>query len=165
MTAQQTQGSGCLRWIIASEYYDGAMAGIGERSTDGATVWFRTVAWDDEQWQRVFAIAAVEPPLGQSLIRELEKVEKRQSPFWLPGPSSATPEAQVAWDAIVDAALRADRWWLVEAHDLLEASTERLATPSEAGPLTAALRAGSVLTLPGPVLIDDFMRQIQSHAG
>jgi len=37
-----------LRWIVASEYYDGAMAGIGERATDSATVWFRVVAWDDE---------------------------------------------------------------------------------------------------------------------
>lgn len=52
MSTQKPGAGAYLRWIIASEYYDGAMAGIGERVADGATVWFRAVAWDGEQWRR-----------------------------------------------------------------------------------------------------------------
>ena len=166
MTSFQAQRVGYLRWIIASDYYDGAMSGVGERSSDGAVVWFRAIAWDDEQWQRVFAVAVVAPALVQRLVTELEKAGPRQLPFWLPGPSPAIPDAEAAWRAVADAALLTDQWRLVEAHDLLEPCSESLADdPFEAAKLADAVRYGSVLTVSTVPLIDALLRQIQSHAG
>jgi hypothetical protein len=161
MSTHKPDTSAYLRWIVASEYYDGAMAGVGERVTDGAAVWFRAVAWDHEQWQRVFAVTVVEPVLVERLIRDLEKVDQRRTPFWLPGPTSATPDVQMDWGDIADAALRSERWWLVEAHDLIEASTERQAMPADVPRLAANVRAGTVLGVSGPSLMDSVLQQIR----
>jgi hypothetical protein len=154
-----------LRWIIASEYYDGSMAGIGERVADGAVVWFRVVAWDEEQWRRVFAVTAIESSLSERLVQDLEKVEPRKMPFWLPGPTSATPDVKKGWDKIVDAAVGSARWSLVEAHDLNETSTEHSATAADVPRVVAAVRAGSVLEVRGSLLTDSFLQQIRSQAG
>lgn len=141
------------------------MAGVGERVTDGATVWFRAVAWDHEQWQRVFAVTIVEAAHVARLIQDLEKVEQRRTPFWLPGPASAKSEVQKDWNDIADAALRSERWWLVETHDLIEASKERQAMPTDVPQLAANIRAGTVLGVSGPSLMDGVLQQIRPRAG
>jgi hypothetical protein len=161
MSTRKSGASAYLRWIIASEYYDGATAGIGERAADGAAVWFRVVAWDEEQWQRVFAVTALEPSRAEQLVRELEKAEPRKVPFWLPGPMSVTPETKKDWGEIADAAIRSDSWRLVEAHDLNEPSAERLVSAADVPRLTASVRAGSILAARGPSLTDDFLRQVR----
>ncbi len=154
-----------LRWIIASEYYDGATVGIGERAADGATVWFRVVAWDEEQWLRVFAVTAVEPSRAGQLVRDLENAEPRKAPFWLSGPTSVTPETKKGWSDIADAAARSENWRLVEAHDLNEPAAERFMNPADIPRVLAGVRAGSVLEVNGPSLTDSFLQQVRLQAG
>lgn len=86
-------------------------------------------------------------------------------PFWLPGPTSATPDVKRGWDEIVDAAVGSDRWSLVEAHDLNETSAEHPATPADVPRVVAVVRAASVLEVRGPRLTDGFLQQIRSQAG
>jgi hypothetical protein len=165
MSAHKSGTAAYLRWIIASEYYDGSVAGIGERAADGAAVWFRAVGWDDEQWRRVFAVTTVEPSLSERLVQNLEKVEPRKMPFWLPGPDSATPDVKKIWDEIVGAAASSDRWSLVEAHDLNEESVEHPVTPADVSQLVAAVRAGAVFEVRAASLTDGVLEQIRSQAG
>jgi len=152
-----------LRRVIASEYHDGAMAGIGERATDGAIVWFRVVAWDDEQWVRLFAVATIDPLLEARLVQNLEKFELRKMPFWLPGSETDTPDVKRAWVDIENAALRSDRWTLVEAHDVDEDSTEHPVEPADIFALLEVIRAASVLELRGPLLMDRFLEHARSR--
>jgi hypothetical protein len=165
MSTDKADAGAFLRWIIASEYYDGAIAGIGERATDCAAVWFRVVAWDEAQWRRVFAVATVEASLSKRLIQNLAKVEPRKAPFWLPGTSSATPEIKKDWDEIADAAARSATWRLVEAHDLNERSVERSVMPGDVPRVLGSIRAGSVLAVSGPSLTNRFLEQIRLQAG
>lgn len=151
-----------LRWIVACDYYDGAMTGIGERTADGILVWFTVVAWDEEQWLRVFAITTVDPECVGRLISELERVELRRLPFWLPGPASATPVAKDIWSQLANEAIRSDRWWLVEAHDLNEVPTQILVPTSGVPRLVASVRGGSVLTVRGSSITDELLRGIGS---
>ncbi len=165
MSTRKSDARGYLRWIIASEYYDGATVGIGERAIDGVAVWFRVVAWDDELWQRVFATTPVELSLAEQLVLELEKTESRKSPLWLPGPPSVTPGTKKGWSEIADAATRSETWRLVEAHDLNEPSAERSVMRADVPRVLACVRAGSVLGANGPSLTDSFLQQIRSQAG
>jgi hypothetical protein len=161
MSTHKSDAGAYLRWIVASEYYDGAIAGIGQRSADGATVWFRVVAWDEEQWRRVFAVTAVAPSRAEELVRDLEKAEPRKVPFWLPGPTSVTPETKKGWGEVADAAARSGSWHLVEAHDLNEPYAERLVPAADVSRLIAGIRAGSVLAVRGSSLTDDFLHQVR----
>lgn len=163
MSTHKPSADAYLRWIVANEYYDGAMAGVGERVLDGAAVWFRVVAWDAELWQRVFAVTVVDSDLVQQLIQDLEGIEHRRSPFWLPGPATATRALNKVWNGIEDSALRSERWWLIEGHDLL-ASNERQVTPTDAAMLVASIRAGTVLDVSGPSMIDSLLRHIRSQS-
>jgi len=165
MSRRVADAGAYLRWLVASEYFDGAMAGIGERAVDGATVWFRVVAWDDEQWQRVFAVSTIEPSLSEQLVRNLEKAEPRKVPFWLPSVQSVTPETVANWGEIVETAVRSETWRLVEAHDLNEPSVERVVGPSDVSRVVAVLRAESVFAASGSSLTDKFLQQIRSQAG
>lgn len=165
MSAQKSVADAYLHWIIASEYYDGAMVGVGERAADGATVWFRVVAWDDEQWRRVFAVVTIEPSLSNRLVRSLENGESRKTPFWLPGIASATPEITKCWSEIADVATRSESWRLVEAHDLNEPYAERTVMPADISHVVAGVRAGSVLAVGGPSLTDSYLQKIRSQAG
>jgi hypothetical protein len=161
MSVRKSDADAYLRWIIASEYYDGAMAGIGERAVDGAIVWFRVVAWDDELWRRVFAVTAVETSQAMQLVQDLEKAEPRKMPFWLPGPTSVTPDTQKGWDEIADAAIRSNSWRLVEAHELDKPSIECIVPAAVVPHLIAGVRAGSVLDARGPSLTDDYLQQVR----
>ena len=165
MSMRRSNAGAYLRWIIASEYYDGAMAGIGERAADGAPVWFRVVAWDEEQWLRVFAVAAVAASLTQCLVHNLEKVEPRKEPFWLPGVHSVTGETRRGWGEIARAAARAKNWWLVEAHDLGDPAGERPVLASDIPRVVAGVRTERVLAVTGPSLVDSFLQRIRLNDG
>lgn len=160
MSTQDSDICAYLRWIIVSDYYDGATAGIGKRTADGAIVWFRVVAWDEEQWRRVFAVTVVDSVRVAQLVRDLEQVEPRNSPYWLPGPASVTPEIKEGWGQILEAATRSDTWWLVEAHDLNELSAERFVAAADVPRVVEGIRAGSVLAVRGASLTDDFLQRI-----
>jgi hypothetical protein len=161
MTASVEGADPYLLWIVASEYYDGEMSGVGLRASDGAHVWFRTLAWDSEQWQRVFAIARVEKPLIDRLLVELEKTEPRRSPFWLPGPTSGTLAVQTIWNDIANAALNTRDWQMAEGRSLVEPVTERSVDTGDVPYVIRAIRSEAVTTEMGPSLIDNVLRRIR----
>jgi hypothetical protein len=122
-------GSFCS-WVIAREYYDGPIEGIGLRARDQATVFFRAVAWDGEQWSRVFAVATVRPDLVDRLRAQLSADEEPKEPFWLPGRATDADGVLAAWEAVRADAQQEKRWSLVESHDLVDVVQE-MVVPNE----------------------------------
>jgi hypothetical protein len=160
VSASPSASSAHLDWIIASEFYDGALAGVGQRSGDQVVVWFRAVAWDDEQWRRVFAVTPVDPKRIADLSGALEKLESRRTPFWFPGPNTTTSVIAEHWRAIAEEAFLSKQWYLVEAHEMIESSIQRLLAPSEVETLVDLLRSGAVRSAGGESLIDDLLIQL-----
>ncbi len=154
-----------LKWIVASKYYDGVMERVGERTADGATVWFRALAWDDEQWRRVFAVAVIGSSLTRELLREIEKVERPRSPFWLPGASVEVPTVQNAWDEIVASALDALEWSLVEAHDLLEPATEHALSTFDRSRISKMVSSNEFFEFSGCQLTAQVLQRISQAQG
>lgn len=148
-----------LHWIIADDYYDGAVSGIGRRRSDNEFIWFRVVAWDDEQWQRVFAVTTIDPAIAGKLIDSLEKVEARRRPFWLPGPASDTPENNMLWGQVLHDALQGEKWWLVETHDLIDSSLGKFIPISKdyISDVIEKIRSNSIADVFGASLIDEFL--------
>jgi hypothetical protein len=61
-------------------------------NVDITRLWFGVWAWDSEQMERVFAVAPSNKLLLDKLVKELERVEPRRTPFWLPGTGSRQNE-------------------------------------------------------------------------
>jgi len=158
-------GGSYLKWIVASKYYDGVMEGVGERTADGATVWFRALAWDDDQWRRVFAVAVIGSSLTRELLREIDKVEKPRSPFRLPGASAEIPTVQNAWDEIVASALDAHEWSLVEAHDLLEPATEHALSKVARSRISEMVSSNDFFEYSGCQLTEQVLQRISQAQG
>lgn len=71
--------------ILATDYYDGATEGFVVQPADGGVKYFRLIAWDRDQDQRLFVIADVD---SKELTR-LENLFKasgqsRKEQTWLP---------------------------------------------------------------------------------
>jgi hypothetical protein len=164
MNLGTSDAQGYLRWLVAREYYDGAMSGVGERTADGAIVWFRAVAWDLEQWQRVFAVTVIDRVLVERLVDGLERLDQRRAPFWLPGPGAATPDVEGNWKDVEGAAQGSPEWWLVEAHDLIEPSRERHVIAGDIPSLVENIRAGTLLSVSGPPLLELTQQQLGLRA-
>lgn len=160
MTRPLRESSSYLQWIIASRYYDGVMEGIGERTSDGDIVWFKAVAWDEEQWQRVFVVARVESSLARELVSLLESVEPPRSPFWLPGAATGIPPIQNLWDKILVSALATHEWHVVEAHDPLGPFSERLADTAMKTRLSELVGSDAFVELRGTDILELFLRQL-----
>jgi hypothetical protein len=47
-----TRAEKLCEWVIAYDYYDGPLAGIGLRSKSRTFLFFKAVAWDEEHWKR-----------------------------------------------------------------------------------------------------------------
>jgi len=152
---------GYLHWLVANDYYDGEVAGVGLRASDGSHVWFCAIAWDSEQWQRVFAVARVEKNLVDKLVAELESVENRRVPFWAPGRATGTPEAQDLWREVINAALDAVDWRLVEGHSLLEETTELVLESQEVPGIVRAARSGALMEEFDSPLMGRVLRRIR----
>ena len=100
MTQAPSIGQFCS-WVIAREYYDGPMTGIGMRARDQTRIFYRIVAWDSEQWSRVFAIVPAQEARVDHLRTTLKEIEQLKEPFWLPGPATNTAQVVSAWDALM----------------------------------------------------------------
>ncbi len=165
MSLTHAEADAFCRWVIAKDYYDGAMSGIALQTRDDVLIFFRVVGWDTEQWGRVFAITVVDNALGERLRALLAKLEPQREPFWLPGPQSTTPEVTTAWEDMLRAALETHQWRLVECHDLLGAVAEKMLPPAEAKCVAEMVRHEAVMDLQASPLLDEFLRQLRAHAG
>ncbi len=164
MTTQGPSTAPFCAWVIAREYYDGPMAGIGLRARDQARIFFRVVAWDSEQWNRVFAITPVREDAVESLRTALTRIEKAKEPFWLPGPATYAAEVTSAWDAVFADAYESDNWTLVESHDLLDAANETTLPGELALRVVRLAQQGSVRGIDGVPLIPPFLDQLRGAA-
>jgi hypothetical protein len=163
-TAVPPTGSLCT-WVIALEYYDGPMTGIALRDRDQMKIFFRAVAWDSEQWDRVFAITPVRDNLVERLRGALAKIEAPKEPFWLPSPATNTPEVTSAWEAVVADAHESNDWSLVESHDLLGAASET-ALPTELSASVARLvLQGTVRDVDRAPMLPVFLDQLRGARG
>lgn len=148
-------------WIIAHEYYDGPIAGIGLLTRDQKGIFFRVVAWDGEQWNRVFAITAVSDGKVEHLRTALTKIEAPKEPFWLPSQATNTPEVQSAWEALLTDVRASINWSLVESHDLLGASKEAAPPVDLAAAIAEAAINGAVQDVDGSPLLAAFLEQLR----
>jgi len=153
------------RWVIAKEYYDGPMSGVAWRVRDDALIFFQVVAWDAEQWERVFAIAPTSTSAVEQLRTALNTVELQREPFWFPGPQAHTPEVSAAWEGIVREAVDAQDWQVVESHDLLGVVTEMSLSRHESSTIGDFVRRAVILDVPHAPLLEAFMRQLQGNLG
>lgn len=154
-------------WVIAREYYDGPVAGIGLRARDQVIIFFRAVAWDKEQWNRVFATSPARKDTVARLQVALTKIETPKVPFWLPGPATNTTEVAAAWDLVLANASESREWCFIESHDLLEAANEG-AVPSELVARVVQLvnqRSVADLAVEDSPLLPSFLDHLRGPAG
>lgn len=156
-------GNPFCRWVIAMKYYDGAVSGVGLRNGDDSLIFFQAVAWDSEQWDRIFVICPIAERLVSTLRDELEKAEPARVNFWLPGPASNTPGVLKAWSDIVSAAIASgDKWCIVETHDLLQAAIESPLSSRGLERARELVRKDVVLDIVGEPLLEGFLSNIST---
>lgn len=148
-------------WIIAREYYDGPIAGVGLRTRGQVKIFFRTIAWDSEQWNRVFAITPVQDSKVERLRAALAKIEAPKEPFWLPSQATNTPEVLSAWDALLADVRESTNWSLVESHDLLDASDEAAQPVDLAAAIAELVTQGAIRDVDGVPLLAMFLEQLR----
>lgn len=149
--------SGYCEWVIAKDYYDGPMSGVGFRLHDRRNVFFIVVGWDAEQWRRVFAVAPIREQLVTQLCSMLERWEQRIHPFWLPGPVTDRPEIATAWRAAQSDALQSSAWTLVESRDLLESSEERALSSQRRALVSSFVEKNEIKDLVGESILQSFV--------
>lgn len=71
--------------ILALAYYDGATEGYFNRSEDDRIYFFKTVAWDASQDQRLFLLCQVRDSDYLELLEILSNTQKNPNlPVWIP---------------------------------------------------------------------------------
>jgi hypothetical protein len=164
MTAPVIERTPYCRWVIAKDYNDGAVSGVGLRAYDEQPVLFRVVAWDSEQWERVFAVTEASRVLTTQLEEALTKSEPRRVPFWLPGPQSVTAESMATWGDIFASSLLVGTWQLVRGHDLLDTVAET-PLPSESTKVVSDMvRRGDVMDLESVELLAELLQRLSASA-
>jgi len=159
MTADTSFDVTLCSWVIANDYYDGPISGVGLRAKDQATVYFRAVAWDSEQWNRVFAIATVSQDLVDRLRQALAALESPKEPLWLPGPSTNHPDIVSLWESLEAEANASECWYLVESHDLFKISEE---VPAPSGVRDRLIKASSsrvIMSIHEGAMIPSFIQE------
>lgn len=149
------------RWVIARDYYDGMVSGIGLRSRDNQPVFFRVVAWDTEGWERIFAVTPVSQSTVEHFRALLSQCETQKEPFWLIPAAAATADVSAAWDGLRRAALANHDWQLAEGHDLLEIVHTIGLDSFDARRVAELVRQEAVIDLGTPPLVDEFLRRIR----
>jgi len=161
MSIEHHTPSSYCKWVIAKDYYDGPVSGIGLLARSNGEVFFRVVGWDPEQWDRVFAITTASREAVEVLRSCLTRIEPAREPFWLPGRETNTPEAIAAWRDLLSSALSAPEWTLVESHDLQEAINERRVFGAEARRVAEMVRREEILELRSAAILDELVRRVQ----
>jgi len=159
MSTQASSARSFCAWVIAFEYYDGPMAGIGLRNRDRMNVFFRAIGWDEEQWNRVFAVTPVRGDSVESLRSALIRIEVPKEPFWLPSSATNTPEVTSAWEALLADTRESKAWSLVESHNLLSTANETVLPSELVSAVTQLVAKGLVRDIAGaaplvPALLD-----------
>lgn len=156
--------NGFCRSLVALEYYDGPMSGVGFLP-DGSAIYFQAVAWDEEQWHRVYAAASVPVSIAAAVRDAFSKIEELREPIWCPGRGSDV-SAQVLVDKsiadVMSAANSAQRWWVIGSHNLVEKSTATELSNSDASKLRAHVESRRIVDVQDEQSLDDFLDRLSS---
>jgi hypothetical protein len=157
-----TRAEKLCEWVIAYDYYDGPLAGIGLRSKSRTFLFFKAVAWDEEHWKRVFSVTDLQSEVALGLLAALEKFEPRKEPFWFPSGMTHQTEVSSAWEAVRTAALDSKKWALVESHNLLDAAEELPLSADEGLAVVSVIRGNSLKDISGDMLLSKFASDLQA---
>jgi hypothetical protein len=149
-------------WIVIYDYYDGPMSGLAVAETSGQMAYFRAVAWDAEECQRVYAMTQVDSSLGRALVDGLTALEEPRRPVWAPGPASVTGETTAAWARLREAAQQSRDWTLVQSHDLVAIEGSIELSASESRHVAALAAGGTIATLASEDLLGEFLARLKA---
>src|SRR5262245_33545868 len=161
MTADESPTVPYCTWVIAHDYYDGAIDGVGLRNRDRTTVYFRAVAWDDDEWFRVFAVTPVSDAVVGRFRAVLARIAAPEEPFWLPGPGADKPEVNFAWKAVLAEAHASGDWRLIECRSPVDPARETAAPAELSAAVGRMVQRGMINDIDDPPLLPVFLDQLR----
>lgn len=151
------------RALIALKYFDGPTAGVGWLHSD-ATIYFKLVGWDTEQWQRLFATIPIDSSLVTNLQATFSKYESKRLPIWIPNARNDAPDATRvanAFEREIDKLLEsAVELSLVESHDLLHDARVAVLSREHSIRALSCMKENRVLSLRADHMFEDFLVQM-----
>lgn len=132
---------------LVFEYYDGPVEGIGLLKT-GSFVYFKLIAWDKDQWQRVFAVTSIPQELFRAVWDGFSCIEEPKTPIWCPtGDSKSEENTRIAQDIekIRISAKNSEGWFLVESHDLIGKSVTADISSNEKNKINRFFESNGIL--------------------
>ena len=107
--------------IIIFGYYDGATSGVAQCGNCSIAYRFEIVAWDSNQENRIYSLAAIDSETFNSIVRIMSKLGTPQWPCWIPrwefGSDEEEKHTRYSLDLLLQRASRAN---LVIATDHIE---------------------------------------------
>ena len=152
----------CLH-IIILEYFDGPMSGFGFLS-NGDAIYFRIIGWDQELWQRVFAIALVPVRHVQNIWDLFTAIEAPRKPIWCPASDGDYPTKKIIEEAILAAesiAMRNETFFLVESKTLVGETCTVQLTNLETNVLREIIHSKKILDLTSAPIIKEILDKLK----
>src|SRR5882762_985473 len=151
--------------LLAVEYYDGPTAGIAFDAV-GASVYFKLVAWDEDQWKRIFAVTEIKRELALQVWTCFENIETPRVPIWVPNRSTNVKAEEVVDQMLLSVAPAVESresWYIYESHDVVTGHP-RYAVLSErqTSKVISLMRATRVLKLSSRRMIETFLEEIET---
>jgi hypothetical protein len=159
MTIQRTDKSSYFLGGTIMEYFDGPMEGVAVRRSNRTAVFFRIVAWDDEYWERVFAVTEISLTSIAQLRLALNERESADELVAMQG--AMTPDAELAWDDIQVEASLSSEWSLIESHDLIDVHEFQIDLDLIT-PLVQLVKMKKWIDLGAPPLAPEFLKHLRS---
>lgn len=156
---------GYCQSVIVFEYYDGPMIGIGSLK-DGSYVYFQVVAWDDEQWVRLYATMIVPIALADIVKNAFSIIESPREPVWCPshdGNHKAQSEIEKAISEIYSFVQTGIDWRLVESHNLTDSSVLTTLNDSDVRKIKRCVDSRKVFDLRSGDLLEEFMEIMTTY--
>lgn len=151
--------------LLAVEYYDGPTAGIAFDSV-GASVYFKLVAWDEDQWKRIFAVTEIERELALQVWTCFENVETPRVPIWVPNRSTNVKAEEVVDRMLLRVAPAVDsraHWYIYESHNLVTGHSRHVVlSERQAAKVASLMRSNRVLKLSSSRMIETFLEEIET---
>jgi hypothetical protein len=73
-----------FRKVIVLGYYDGETSGLVKCANCPTSYRFELVAWDNQQENRIFSLAVIDPLVFESITQELARGGEPRWPVWVP---------------------------------------------------------------------------------
>ena len=151
--------------LLAVEYYDGPSAGIAFDAV-GASVYFKLVAWDEDQWERIFAVTEIESERALQVWTCFENVETPRVPIWVPNRGTDAKAEEVVDQMLLSVVPAVDsraHWYIYESHDLVTGHPRHVVlSERQAARVVSLMRSNRVLLLSPSRMIETFLEEIET---